>query len=98
MSRASICHCGRCSFFSNESIYGYGICGIRNNIVLCSDPCWLSDGITQKDVVKVLHLTQKYRRGNAFQKRVPQPYVVGLAIDEAIKQLRRINKKGNETI
>jgi hypothetical protein len=91
MSRARICHCGGCSFFSNESIDGYGICSIRNTIVLCSDPCWLSDSITRKDVVKILHLTQKYRRSNAFQKKVPQPYVVGLAIDEAIKQLRRIN-------
>lgn len=45
------------------------------------------DQLTNKQAVKVLHHTQKWRRGEKIG--MPPPSLLGLAIDAAIRVLRQ---------
>lgn len=47
--------------------------------------------MTRKEAIKVLHDTQKWRRGKSDSKP-HTPKVFGEAIDMAIRELRRIEK------
>lgn len=47
--------------------------------------------MTRKEAIKVLHDTQKWRRGKSDSKP-HTPKVFGEAIDIAIRELRRIEK------
>jgi hypothetical protein len=54
----------------------------------CSDQCTLSrENITDKQALRVLHYAQKWRRG--AKTECVNPYVFGIAIDRAIKVLRK---------
>ena len=71
-------HCGECTFFSHESIDGYGWCDVTDREQQCSDQCTLRYKImTSKQAEKVLHHYQKYRRGG--KNPMPHPYVIGQA-------------------
>ena len=51
--------------------------------------------LSLKDAIKILHDTQKYRRG----KKGQMPHTskeFGVAIDFAIRELRKVLKKENE--
>lgn len=79
-------YCGECPFFKYEDIDGYGICDISGFAENCSMEChfvWL----TKEQAVKVLHHTQKWRRGAKIG--MPPPALLGLAIDKAIRVLRQ---------
>ena len=81
-------HCRECNFFSHESIDGFGWCDVTDREQQCRDQCTLSrENITDKQALRVLHYAQKWRRG-AKTERV-NPYVFGIAIDRAIKVLRK---------
>ena len=81
-------HCGECSFFSHEDTDGYGWCDIECRVQRCSDKCTISrTSITDKQAERVLHYSQKWRRGAKIEQ--PSPYVLGIAIDRAIKVLRK---------
>ena len=80
-------YCGECNFFNHENIDGFGRCDVTYREQQCSDQCTLSrESITDKQVLRVLHYTQKWRRGAKID--MPSPYVLGIAIDGAIKSLR----------
>lgn len=82
-------YCGECPFFKYEDIDGYGICDISGLEEKCSLKCSfeLLDQLTKEQAVKVLHHTQKWRRG--AKVCMPPPALLGLAIDTAIRVLRQ---------
>lgn len=81
--------CEDCSFFAYEDIDGRGICQIKKVCVKCDDDCWLDYDIPQ--TINVLHHVQKWRRGCNIP--MPNPTVMGKAIDKAIHELRKLNKE-----
>lgn len=82
-------YCGECPFFKYEDTDGYGICDISGFSKNCSLECsfCMFDQLTNKQAVKVLHHTQKWRRGEKIG--MPPPSLLGLAIDAAIRVLRQ---------
>lgn len=86
-------YCGECPFFKYEDTDGYGICDISGFAENCSMECsfCMFDELTNKQAVKVLHHTQKWRRGAKIG--MPPPALLGLAIDKAIRVLRQKIKK-----
>ena len=86
-------HCGECPFFKYEDTDGYGICDISGFAKNCSMECsfCMFDELTNIQAVKVLHHTQKWRRG-AKISMLP-PALLGLAIDRAIRVLRQKNNE-----
>ena len=83
-------YCDECPFFKDEDTYGYGICDISGFAKNCSMECSFEDGLkqlTNEQAVKVLHHTQKWRRGAKIG--MTPPALRGLAIDTAIRVLRQ---------
>lgn len=81
-------YCGECNFFSQEGIDGFGWCDVTGSEQQCGDQCTLKrENITEKQALKVLHYAQKWRRGAKID--CVNPYVFGIAIDRAIKVLRK---------
>lgn len=82
-------YCGECPFFKYEDTDGYGICDIIGNESNCSLICAFDkqEKLTNKQAIKVLHHTQKWRRGAKIC--MPPPALFGLAIDTAIRVLRK---------
>ena len=82
-------YCGECPFFKYEDTDGYGICDISGFKKNCSNVCEfdLRDQLTNIQAVKVLHHTQKWRRGEKIG--MPPPALLGLAIDTSIRVLRQ---------
>ena len=82
-------YCGECPFFKWEDTYGYGICGIIEIESNCSLVCAFDKQgeLTNRQAVKVLHHTQKWRRGANIG--MPPPALLGLAIDRSIRVLRQ---------
>ena len=82
-------YCGECPFFKYEDIDGYGICDISGFAKNCSMECsfCMFDQLTNIQAVKVLHHTQKWRRGDKIG--MPPPAFLGLAIDTGIRALRQ---------
>ena len=81
-------YCGECPFFKYEDTDGFGICDISGFAKNCSMECsfvWL-DELANEQAIKVLHHTQKWRRGAKIG--MPPPALLGLAIDKAIRVLR----------
>lgn len=48
------------------------------------------DNIGHERALKVLHDYQRYRRGFGDIRNCPPPYVIGIAIDKAIRCMRMI--------
>lgn len=86
----SIEYCGRCPFFRNEDINGHGFCEILEGTVACNRLCLVSH-LDKKQVLKVLHYHQKWRRG--YKGKMVSPRVIGLAIDESIRFIRKIKEE-----
>ena len=83
-------YCGECPFFKHEDIDGYGICYLTGLVMAYTFKCSFEDGLkqlTNKQAVKVLHHTQKWRRGAKIG--MPPPALLGLAIDTGIRVLRQ---------
>ena len=82
-------YCGECPFFKYEDTDGYGICDIGGFADNCSMECsfFVFDQLTNRQAVKVLHHTQKWRRGAKIG--MTPPALMGLAIDKAIRVLRQ---------
>ena len=82
-------YCGECPFFKYEDTDGYGICDISGFAENCSMECHFVclSHLTNKQAAKVLHHTQKWRRGAKIG--MPPPALLGLAIDKAIRVLRQ---------
>lgn len=83
-------YCGyECPFLKYEDTDGYGICDISGLEENCSNVCAFDwrDKLTKEQAVKVLHHTQKWRRGEKIG--MPPPALLGLAIDTAIRILRQ---------
>lgn len=81
--------CGECSFFKHEDIDGYGICNADDMKKRCSDKCNVCNSL--KSIERILDYFQKWRRGDNI--KMPHPYVVGIAIDWAIKAIRGMKKE-----
>lgn len=80
--------CEQCIFFEYEDAAGNGYCNITYREQHCSDRCIIHyNQLTPRQAVRILHQFQKWRRGG--KSPMPHPYVIGQAIDKAIKILRR---------
>lgn len=93
MVRSKPC-CGECSFFKYEDMFGYGICCISDREQRCDDECPLQ--YTDKEIERVLHHFQKWRRGGKGEQ--PQPYIIDKGIDGAIRVLRQKRKENEADI
>ena len=82
-------YCGDGPFLKWEDTYGYGISDISGSKSNCSLVCAFDKQgeLTNEQAVKVLHHTQKWRRGEKIG--MPPPALLGLAIDKAIRVLRQ---------
>ena len=82
-------YCGECPFFKYEDTDGYGICDISGFAKNCSMECsfLVFALLPNEQAVKVLHHTQKWRRGAKIG--MPPPALLGLAIDTGIRVLRQ---------
>ena len=84
-------YCGEeCPFFKYEDTDGYGICYLTGLVMAYTFKCSFEDGLKQLtniQAVKVLHHTQKWRRGDKIG--MPPPALLGLAIDKSIRVLRQ---------
>ena len=83
-------HCGECPFLKYGDQYGYGICYLTGLVMAYTSKCSFEDGLrelTNEQAIKVLHHTQKWRRGAKIG--MPPPVLLGLAIDKAIRVLRQ---------
>ena len=84
-------YCGEeCPFFKWEDPDGYGICYLTGLVMAYTFKCSFEDGLkqlTKRQAVKVLHHTQKWRRGEKIG--MPPPALLGLAIDKSIRVLRQ---------
>ena len=86
-------YCGECPFFKYEDMDGFGLCSLRERVQRCEDMCgFLTPDfdmtMTRVQTIKVLHTAQKWRRGG--KQRMLPPWLFELAIDSAIRELRRI--------
>lgn len=92
MSLLRIPYCGECGFMLHEDAEGQGICNLSGKPCNCDEQCMLSHGeIPLQSTLRCLHLYQKWRRGAKMAQ--PHPYVIGVALDACIKELRKRNKK-----
>lgn len=83
-------NCGICSFFKHKDISGGGYCTILDKLTSVDTICSLDyANMSEKSAIKVLHYFQKWRRGGNFA--MPNPYVIGVAVDAAIRNLRKTN-------
>ena len=84
-------YCGEeCPFFKWEDPDGYGVCYLTGLVMAYTFKCSFEDGfykLTNRQAVKVLHHTQKWRRGAKIG--MPPPALLGLAIDTGIRALRQ---------
>ena len=83
-------YCGDCPFFKWKDPDRYGICYLTGLVMAYTYKCSFEDGLrelTNKQAIKVLHHTQKWRRGAKIG--MPPPALLGLAIDTAIRVLRQ---------
>lgn len=86
-------YCGECPYAKNEDASGYMWCELMNDNTHCSNQCNLSYGaLTPKRIAKILHNLQKWRRGG--KGKMPNPYIIGVAIDSAIRILRKGKDNG----
>ena len=80
--------CGGCGWFDYQDTEGFGICRIDKNIRYCGHNCYLlAKTPTKKETIKMLHEYEKWRKGG--KGNCPHPKVVSLAIDNAIRLLRK---------
>ena len=82
-------YCGECPFFKYECTDGWGWCDIKDKKAYCETKCNLVyETLKPYQAVKILHYAQKWRRGAKMGQI--QPYLLGIGIDRAINELRKI--------
>lgn len=79
--------CGKCPFFLYEDANGNGVCDITSRGCHLDYLCAVQS-LNVRQTIKVLHVTQKWRRGCKI--KMPIPRIIGLAIDKAIHELRKL--------
>lgn len=82
------CDCITCVYY--QDLKPYFRCKL-NNVILRNAPykcLYDRHTIGQERARKILHDYQKYRRGKGSIENCPPPYVIGIAIDKAIRCLR----------
>lgn len=79
--------CGKCPFFLYEDANGNGVCDITSRGCHLDYLCAVQS-LNVRQTIKVLHVTQKWRRG--YKIKMPIPRIIGLAIDKAIHELRKL--------
>ena len=83
-------HCSECPFLKWGDPDGYGVCYLTGLVMAYTFKCSFEDGLKQLtniQAVKVLHYTQRWRRGAKIG--MPPPALLGLAIDTGIRVLRQ---------
>lgn len=86
-------YCYQCSFFEPYGIGDSGECGLlpipeKSGSCLRHGLCRFSrDNMPFYSVLKALHVFQKWRRGG--NGNMPHPYICGIAIDNAMRLLRK---------
>lgn len=86
-------YCYQCTFFEPDGIGNSGQCGLlpipeKSGSAMRHGLCrFTRDYMPYEPMMKVLHVYQKWRRGG--KGKMPHPYVTGIAIDNAIRLLRK---------
>lgn len=82
------CDCITCIYY--QDLKPYFRCKLNKGIYRNTPDKCLYDRNTigQERARKILHDYQKYRRGSVSFLRCPHPYLIGIAIDKAIRCLR----------
>lgn len=79
------CHCDNCRKY--EECQAKGVFDDDPGFDFCE---FKEDYMSKVETLRVLHHFQKWRRGG--RGKMPHPFVLGQAIDSAIRTLRRITK------
>lgn len=84
--------CEYCPFFRFKYIDGCGICELTELSMFEKEKCYLlgEKRLCRPIALKVLEYFQKWRRGDNGKQ--PSGFLVGLALDEAIRSLRKEDK------
>ena len=88
--------CGECPFFKNEDSLGYGNCSLSNEICFCGNDCdfLFNTKMDSKQVINVFHESRRSKRGR--DNKDVAPFLLEIAIDNAIRILRNKNDYGND--
>ena len=86
------CRCVGCVYLDAKDSFSKFRCKLNEGITLgnyrTSKCMFERTNIGKKQASKVLHDFQRYRRGSLDILNCPPPYVIGIAIDKAIRALR----------
>lgn len=85
--------CANCRYFDEHSAYALGThrCKLSDAVMKSYNDCGLTGlNMSLDAAIKVLHDTQKWRRGG--KGKMVDPHVTGLAIDRALRDLRWLRK------
>lgn len=85
--------CGACPFFKQDKEKTFGWCKLLDEIAYKDQSCnrlGISEFMSPSMALRILHQYQKWRRG--CKDRMASPYLIGEAIDEAIRILRTKDK------
>lgn len=86
-------YCYQCTFFEPDGLGNSGQCGLlpipqKSGSALRHGLCrFTRDNMPLESVPKALHVYQKWRRSG--KDKMPHPYISGLAIDNAMRLLRK---------
>ena len=84
-------YCGECPMFRYEDTDGIGECFVCKELRTCGQKCKITrDNITEKQVLRILHYEQKWRRGTKLE--MLSPVLFGVAIDGAMRFIRKTCK------
>ena len=77
--------------FRYEDTDGIGECFVRKELRTCGQKCNITrDNITEKQVLRILHYEQKWRRGTKLE--MLSPLLISVAIDGAMRFIRKTCK------
>lgn len=81
------CICASCPYLKSRTEQT-GVCTLLDDELMeLTETCLLNRNMPTETTLRILHDLQKWRRGGS-SPMVP-PYVIGCAIDSAIKKLRK---------
>lgn len=85
--------CYQCTFFEPDGLGNSGQCGLlpipqKSGSAIRHGLCrFTRDNMPLESVLKALHVYQKWRRSG--KDKMPHPYICGIAIDNAMRLLRK---------
>ena len=88
--------CANCRYFDEHSAYALGThrCKLSDAVMKSYSDCGLTGlNMSLDAAIKILHDTQKWRRGG--KAVMLPPYLFGLAIDRALTEMRWFRKRIN---